>query len=418
MPSTAKKNSKLKPLPPSIQRLRGRSGLSTPSNEQALQTITPKAKASSTKTPGGAFRMNVRNFALTFPQCVTSKEEAMERITKSRFGVKGALVVQENHADGTPHLHIALFLTDKYNCRDPHAFDFIAGKHGNMKVMDNPPGWITYLTKFDKAPLSYGIVPQPSSKASSTSKSEIVAKLVASGCNLEQVLSAQPGYTFSNKKKVEEWIAWYSLKRVRDSVKPLKLPIQYTGVEPTTQIIIDWLNMNLLTSRPFKQKQLYLSSPPNHLKTTLIRKLSTYLRIYVMPTQEDFYDFYNDDEYDLVVMDEFRGQKTVQFLNAWLQGDAMVIRKKGSQGMKNTNLPMIILSNYALPDVYTKVTPDKLNSLQVRLEEISLIVPLDLDNMVLQEKEKEPPQLPGMVAPSKGDKEEEEEMNLCVSDDE
>lgn len=415
MPSTVKKVSKLKPLPPSIQRLQGRSGLSTPPNSTPKTQTTVKAKAR------GSFQMQAKNWILTFPQCATEKQVCMDAITKSPFGVKSALVVQEKHADGHPHLHIALFLTDKLRTRDQHVFDFIAGKHGNYQAMVSPQKALEYLRKYDKTPLIYGELPtDKSSKGSSTPKSTIVAGLVASGCTLAQINEAEPGYMLLNKKKIEEYLSWFSLKKARDSLKPLKLPIVYSGLDTDTSFIIDWLNTNLYTSRQFKAKQLYLSSPPNHLKTSLIIKLSKFLRIYVMPMQEDFYDFYEDGEYDLCVIDEFRGQKTVQFLNHWLQGDTMNIRKKGSQCIKNFNIPTIILSNFTVPEVYTKVTPDKLASLQVRLHEVSLSVPLDLDKveMVAKEELAPAPQLPGMVAPSKGDKDEEEEMNLCVSDDE
>lgn len=98
-----------------------------------------------------------------------------------------------------------------------------------------------------------------------------------------------------------------------------------------------------------------------------------------MPLLEDFYDFYFDEKFDLVVLDEFKGQKTIQFLNLWLQGGDMTIRKKGSQYIKRKNLPMIILSNYSLDDCYKDQL--KLSTLRARLLEIALTSPIDLDNI-------------------------------------
>ena len=99
-----------------------------------------------------------------------------------------------------------------------------------------------------------------------------------------------------------------------------------------------------------------------------------------MPLLEDFYDFYEDENYDLVVLDEFRGQKTIQFLNMWTQGGIMNVRKKGSQTMKTRNLPFIVLSNYPLDLVYKD--PSKIETLKTRFLEIALTEPIDLDNIV------------------------------------
>lgn len=98
-----------------------------------------------------------------------------------------------------------------------------------------------------------------------------------------------------------------------------------------------------------------------------------------MPLLEDFYDLYDDDLYDLVCLDEFRGQKTIQFLNLWLQGGLpMSVRKKGSQGLKRKNLPMIICSNFALENVYKDA--NKIDSLRTRLLEVE-VGRIDIDNI-------------------------------------
>ena len=97
-----------------------------------------------------------------------------------------------------------------------------------------------------------------------------------------------------------------------------------------------------------------------------------------MPTSEDFYDSYNEEFHDLVVMDEFRAQKTIQFLNQWLQGSIMSVRKKGSQGEKKKNLPMIILSNYSLESAFSKSSSEKLDTLRCRLEIVEVETRLNL----------------------------------------
>lgn len=53
--------------------------------------------------------MNGKNFILTFPQCSEKKEVAAERLEqKWKDEMKGYIVCEEQHKDGTPHLHVYL----------------------------------------------------------------------------------------------------------------------------------------------------------------------------------------------------------------------------------------------------------------------------------------------------------------------
>lgn len=92
------------------------------------------------------------------------------------------------------------------------------------------------------------------------------------------------------------------------------------------------------------------------------------VRVYILPLHEDFYDFYDDDDYDLAVMDEFRGHKTIQWMNLWCQGGTNNLRKKGSQILKKKQIPTIIISNFSLEECYSKVEDSRLETLRRRLE--------------------------------------------------
>jgi len=99
-----------------------------------------------------------------------------------------------------------------------------------------------------------------------------------------------------------------------------------------------------------------------------------------MPTDENFYDFYDDEDYDLIVLDEFKGQKTIQDLNRWLDGQTLTVRKKGTQCMKFRNLPVIIVSNFPPHVVYrNKFERGELEPFTSRLlvVEIKGMIPLD-----------------------------------------
>lgn len=109
--------------------------------------------------------------------------------------------------------------------------------------------------------------------------------------------------------------------------------------EPSSAVLklLEWVNVNVLQPRAFRSPQLYLWGPPATGKTSFLRLLDTMLRIYYFPS-EAFYDHYNDDDYDLIVMDEFgptHDLKPMQEYNKWLDGQVMSIRKKGKPGSED-----------------------------------------------------------------------------------
>lgn len=361
----------------------------TPTTSTTTTTSSTVATVTSTgnSTAKKPFRLQARNVLLTFPQTSCSKEDALQRLLRSTLQLKGVLIAQEKHADGSPHLHIAIFLKEKLTTRDPNFFDFICESHGNYQPVKNIPGTISYLKKEDPEPLAHGDIPL-STKGSSVPKSLECAQMVMRGCTTLDVNTWDAGYFLLNKRKVEEYESWYSVKKANTALKSLQLPIQYTGQDLDTVNIVAWLNSNLCTTRPFKSRQLYLSGPPNCLKTSLVLSLGKYLRIYHMPLLEAFFDYYYDDSYDLVFLDEFHGHHTISFLNLWAQGAEMTIRKKGSQVLKKTNLPMIVCSNFRLDECYKD--PAKINAvlaLKERFLEIQLHAPIDLDKIVFPEKQ-------------------------------
>lgn len=98
-----------------------------------------------------------------------------------------------------------------------------------------------------------------------------------------------------------------------------------------------------------------------------------YAKPYLISTTEEWYCDWQDNVYDFALMDEFKANKTIQWLNQWLEGSPMKLKKKGiSSGcVKNHNIPTIVLSNYSLEDCYHKVAqfnPIVLDALKGRFQ--------------------------------------------------
>ena len=94
-----------------------------------------------------------------------------------------------------------------------------------------------------------------------------------------------------------------------------------------------------------------------------------------MPLDEEFYDGFDENMYDMVVLDEYKAQKRIQFLNTFVQGSTMPLRIKGAQTLKSKekgNLPVIVLSHYTIEGCYSKADSMIIDTLKARFLEVTL----------------------------------------------
>ena len=149
------------------------------------------------------------------------------------------------------------------------------------------------------------------------------------------------------------------------------------GWYPELGMILEWLDLNIKgEQRALSAKHLYIHGPTGIGKTSLVDKLREYLSVYDVPHSEDFYDYYQDGVYDLAVMDEFKANKQLQWMNLWLQGFQMTLRVKGAQRIKKQNLPTLILSNYSVEESYKNKNQNQLAPLFRRLTVLKCEAPL------------------------------------------
>nr|ANW06458.1 replication-associated protein [Velvet bean golden mosaic virus] len=75
-----------------------------------------------------SFRLNAKNYFLTYPKCTLTKECALEQILAIETVVnkKFIRICRELHADGTPHLHVLLQFEGKFQCTNNRLFDIHA----------------------------------------------------------------------------------------------------------------------------------------------------------------------------------------------------------------------------------------------------------------------------------------------------
>lgn len=283
-----------------------------------------------------------------------------------------AVVANEKHQDGTPHVHAVVGLETACRTRDERFFDDILDAHPNLQRVRSPLGAVKYVKKGGDW-IEEGDVPIPA-KDRKRKRGDEICEMIEQGKSMREIYQSDKGYFMKNRNDIA---AMHTQLRVWDEASK-KLPLDEISFKSRhdpvllhqDRVIMNWLVKNLLVKRPFKAPQLFISGPPDVGKTHLVNYLSQFFRIYHVPTGEDFYDLYEDEEYDLCVIDEFKAQKTIQWLNMFLQGSPCPLRKKGSQYLKVKNLPVIILSNYSLEDCYKNQDSTRLESLKARLTEV------------------------------------------------
>ncbi len=341
------------------------------------------------------FRWNVSRFFLTWPQVEAEDDMPASLIISKSISwlqakdikVKWMVACREKHEDGELHYHMGLQAMKSVQSSDPKLFDGLFKKYGNYaKMKGSTKQCVKYLTKAGDYD-SYGINVEAVMAKKKAQTADACVEMIKDGKSLADIWDKMPSYVLGCKRKIQECIAF------EKSLKRQRVVKQWTGIDfekfiaeehnEAERRIAKWLDNNLFKPRDFKQKQLYIWGDTNLGKTTLSNTLQMYTRVYSIPREEDFYDFYDDDRYDVAVLDEFKASKTVQWLNEWLQGAPMVLRAKGFQIEKAQNLPTIILSNYPLEEIYTHVEDNKLETLRGRLLEVHVekFIEIDIDGL-------------------------------------
>lgn len=320
-----------------------------------------------------SFRLQAKKLFLTYPQCTMKPSYALQK-AKAFFGsnLEWIIVASEKHKSGDLHLHMAICLKKKRRFNGSK-LDEITGKHGDYRSMKHQYKCIKYVTK-DGNYLAEGINVESFLEAGASKKSTkstlVALKLQETNGDVDAVYEMDPGFFLLHKRKVEEMATWLRIKKLRNNLLPFEIITMKNNMSASDMEISAWLNKNMTMSpRPRKTKQLMIIGPTNTGKSTLVDHLSKYFSIYYMP-REDFYDEYYDNRYNLCVFDEFAACKSIQWLNMWLEGTNMNLRKKGSQYLKMNNIPTIILSNLTLEEVYYNIATEKpqlIEALKARL---------------------------------------------------
>lgn len=296
---------------------------------------------------------------------------------RAEFEPLWCAVAQEQHQDGDPHIHLVAGFTARKQCHVMAKLDSIAGSHGNYQTARNPAKVLQYVRK-DGRVIEEGAV--PGDETPKKKMTDLVMADLQGGMSFRESANKYPGFTLMNSAKIrmmESQIRMWSIQATRKDWKDTMCS-NYPA-------IATWLNENVRKPRLLRQKQLWVQGLPGVGKSRMSAYLQERLNCYLMPSGEDFHDFY-DDEMDLIIADEFVGKMQFQECLKWLDGQVMPVRKKGAQYLKMKALPMLVLSNRAPESCYSGVfvnQPSLLEALLGRLEVIVVSESFHLEEQIL-----------------------------------
>lgn len=338
------------------------------------------------------FQIRAKRLFLTYPQCTLGKELLLENV-KAHFGenLDMAVVGHELHQDGNSHLHVAIWLKSVVSLSGAACLDHLASSHGDYRAMRNQKKCLEYVTKDGDIAMTEGMDVVSLLEAWSKKKSQVaheVAIAVREGATMTEVEKSYSSFYMMNKRKIEEYHSWIQRKKAKPEMVWRGIVIR-TPMSMEDSMIGAWLNSAIKQERGLRAKQLYIWGAPGLGKTHLIEELAKYLRIYTIP-REDWETGYEDGYYDLAILDEFKGQKSLQWLNTWLDGSMMRLKIKGVDGgMKRQRIPTIILSNRDPRAVYMKVDTVYVDAFVDRLTVVNVVSRIDVMSYAMSEAQQE-----------------------------
>lgn len=313
---------------------------------------TPNA---STRTSASSrFRLQAKNLFLTWPQCEAAKEDVLQKIKeKWSTTLEFAVVSKEEHADGSPHLHAAIALKQKYRCRDSSDLDSLANSHGNYQSARSMRNTVKYVTK-DGDFIAHGVNVSTyldAAKTKKSTKASVIATQIMEGVEIRQLLQEDPGYVMANLQKIQKFQLLVRSLGQAPTITWAKLNLP-PSLSPALLKLGNWMNSNLNQTRRLRQKQLLLSSPPGLGKTTLVEKLINYFHVYPHVGGK-WFDGFDDATHDLIVFDEFVGGVPMTVMNKVLDGQRCTLEIKGASIWKIRKQPVMILTNKTYDNLYT-----------------------------------------------------------------
>jgi len=260
-----------------------------------------------------AFRLRAKHLFLTYPRCPMPPQEALALFrAKPGIDIDRYLICVEDHADGTPHLHVYLGLKGPIDTTNQNFFD-LQGEalyHGNYQAARSAANVIRYVKKDGVfiTNLKDGALPKEG-------RAELAKKLMNTG--LESFILEYPQFIFGYKKLKLDYIEYQN-----DQYKPTIREVSAHWYYGATRLGKSW---KALTD----QAGLMLEYHP---ETRVPKLTGDFSKIYFKNSQNKWFDGYSGQT--IVFIDELPIEAApwiLNYLKQWTDRVPLQPEIKGSR---------------------------------------------------------------------------------------
>lgn len=360
------------------------------------------------------FRLHTKNILLTYPQCSEKKEDLLNFLIEKLKDKDPTITVgHEKHKDEGDHLHSYIQLKKNVNYSNPRCFDF-NGHHPNIKSTNKSINTLQYVIK-DGDYCSYPDTFNPKEKLNKlkqhkeSSVSSLIAEQVDKGATIDDINTTFKDFMVLHQKQVEHFINTQKIlarKRANQDKWDKVIRFDTDNIKENKQIC-DWINEHIVNKKhEFGSKNLWIYGETGLGKTHLKQVLyQTGLNIFEVDLSSTFYDGYTDDA-QLIIMDEFKANKTITDMNRLADGQTTRLNVKGSTYLKEKPVPVIVLSNFSISECYRNTPQIQLATINRRFQSIMVTKRIEI-KPIMKETEKDEIQEP---EPSKKQKTEDTDL--------
>nr|CAM91669.1 replication association protein [Ageratum enation virus] len=228
------------------------------------------------------FKINAKNYFLTYPKCSLTKEEALSQLLnlQTPTNKKYIKICRELHEDGSPHLHVLIQFEGKYQCKNQRFFDLVSPNrsahfHPNIQRAKSSTDVKSYIDK-DGDTLEWGEfqIDGRSARGGRQTANDAAAEALNAG-------SKEAAMAIIREKLPEKFIFQYhNLNSNLDRIftPPLEVyvsPFLSSSFDQVPEELEEWVSENVMVAaaRPLRPQSIVIEGDSRTGKTMWARSL-------------------------------------------------------------------------------------------------------------------------------------------------
>ncbi|ACI15832.2 AC1 [Jatropha yellow mosaic virus] len=231
------------------------------------------------------FKLNAKNYFLTYPKCSLTKEEALSQFLnlQTPTSKKFIRICRELHENGEPHLHVLIQFEGKYKCQHQRFFDLVsptrsAQFHPNIQGAKSSSDVKSYMEK-DGDTIDWGEfqIDGRSARGGQQSANDAYATAINAGSKIEAL------NILKNKSPKDYIFQFHNLKSNLDRFLQ-EPPVEYVSPFSSSSFdqvpaeLEEWAAENVVdaAARPLRPMSIVIEGNSRTGKTMWARSLGSH----------------------------------------------------------------------------------------------------------------------------------------------